>query len=93
MSNYHQMRVLCCLALAALVTLLAPAAPRAETVTTHVWLVGAGSLVHTRGVIELSRPGRLRDVVPSVRALLGLPKDRARRAGSELCGAFRPCAD
>ncbi|MCC6900420.1 MAG: alkaline phosphatase family protein [Polyangiaceae bacterium] len=63
-----------------------------EPESGEVWLIGAGSFVHTRGVVELSRPGRLRDVVPSVRALLGLPRDRARRAGAELCGVFRACA-
>lgn len=58
-----------------------------------VWLVAAGSLVTRRGVVTLSRPGRLRDVVPSIRGLLGLPKDRSRRAGHELCGVLRACGD
>ncbi len=56
-----------------------------------VWLVAAGSMVRRRGFVSLSRPGRLRDVVPSMRGLLGLPADRSRRAGRELCGVFRAC--
>lgn len=62
-----------------------------EPESGEVWLVAAGSLVPRRVVGSLSRPGRLRDVVPSMRGLLGLPKDRSRRAGRELCGVFHAC--
>lgn len=55
---------------------------------SNVWLIAAGSMVRRRGVIELTQTRRLRDLVPSLRPLLGLSEDRSARAGSAITQLF-----
>jgi len=62
-----------------------------EQESGDVWFVAAGSLVRPRGVVELGHAAFLRDVAPSIRALLRLTPDRSASAGREICGVLRVC--
>jgi hypothetical protein len=52
--------------------------------SSRVWLVATGGSIPARGAVAASEPHRLRDIAPTVRALLGLPADRSPLAGSPI---------
>jgi len=57
---------------------------RAFPESGRVWLVAAGGGIEARGYAHATRPHRLADVAPTVRALLRLPVDVAPTAGASL---------
>ena len=57
---------------------------RAFPESGRVWLVAAGGGIEARGYARATRPHRLADVAPTVRALLHLPVDVAPTAGAPL---------
>jgi len=52
--------------------------------SSRVWLVAAGGAIPARGAVDSVRKHRLADLAPTVRALLGLPADRAAEAGAAI---------
>ena len=52
--------------------------------SSRVFLVAAGGSIPARGVTRGSAEHRLRDIAPSIRALLSLPPDRSPLAGSPI---------
>ncbi len=52
--------------------------------SARVWLVAAGAGVRARGTIDVVGARRLADVAPTVRVLLGLPRDAAKTAGAPI---------
>lgn len=52
--------------------------------SASVWLVAAGDAIRARGRIRGSEPRRLADISPTIRAILGLPRDSAPGAGTVL---------
>jgi arylsulfatase A-like enzyme len=57
---------------------------RAFPESGRVWLVAAGGGIEARGLARATRPHRLADVAPTVRALLELPADTSPAAGASL---------
>ncbi|HEX3345620.1 MAG TPA: alkaline phosphatase family protein, partial [Polyangiaceae bacterium] len=63
---------------------------RAFPESARVWLVAAGRGIEARGFARASRPHRLADVAPTVRALLDLPADATPAAGAPLDELLAP---
>jgi hypothetical protein len=61
---------------------------RAFPESGRVWLVAAGAGFEARGLAHATRPHRLADVAPTVRALLKLPADVESVAGAPLDELF-----
>jgi hypothetical protein len=57
---------------------------RPDDGSDRVWLVAAGGPIPARGLVRPSGQRRLADIVPTVRAVLGLPVDASPRAGAVL---------
>jgi arylsulfatase A-like enzyme len=52
--------------------------------SARVWLVAAGAGITARGPIDAPVPRYLADIAPTMRKLLGLPRDEGPRAGAPL---------
>ena len=52
--------------------------------SARVWLVAGGSALHASGFVAAPSPRRLADLVPTVRAIAGLPRDMDTAAGTPL---------
>ena len=52
--------------------------------SSRVWLVAVGGSIPARGAVQGTASHRLRDIAPTIRALLGLPADVSPLAGSAI---------
>ncbi len=64
---------------------------RAHPESARAWLVAAGGPIPARGLVSSASARRLRDVAPTLRALLGLERDPASDAGSAIDELLPPC--
>jgi len=63
---------------------------RAFPESARVWLVASGSAIPVRGLVHAPQERRLADLAPTIRPLLGLPRDFGSSAGEPLSELLGP---